>query len=57
MDATGQRDHYTTGCKRDYIHFKEYYKMIAVDLNKQQVIEQINVKTIQQICFATNLYQ
>ena len=28
--ATGQED-YTTGCLLDYIYFKNYYKMIAVD--------------------------
>ena len=29
--ATGQRDDYTTGCLLDYIYFKNYYKMIAID--------------------------
>ena len=32
--ATGQGDDYTTGCLLDYTYFKEYYKMIAVDLSK-----------------------
>ena len=31
--------------------------MIAIDLNKQQVIEQINTTTIQKIKFTTNLDQ
>ena len=33
--ATGKGDDYTTGCLLDYIYFKNYYKMIAVDLSKQ----------------------
>ena len=37
--ATGQGDDYTTGCLLDYIYFKNYYKMIAVDLSKQQVLD------------------
>ena len=32
---TGQRDDYTTGCLLDYNYFKNYYKMIAIDLSKQ----------------------
>ena len=34
--ATDQEDDYTTGCLLDYPHFKEHYKMIAIDLSKQQ---------------------
>ena len=34
--ATGRRDDYTTGCFLDYSYFKEHYKMIAIDLSKQQ---------------------
>ena len=30
--ATSQGDDYTTGCFLDYIYFKSYYKMVAVDL-------------------------
>ena len=37
--ATGQGDDYTTGCLLDYTYFKKYYKMIAIDLSKQQVID------------------
>ena len=29
--ATGKRDDYTTGCLLDYLYFKNYYKMIAMD--------------------------
>ena len=34
--TTGQGDDYTTGCLLDYGYFKNYYKMIVVDLSKQQ---------------------
>ena len=33
--ATAQGDDYTTGCLLDYSQFKDYYKMIAIDLSKQ----------------------
>ena len=36
--ATGQGDDYTTACLLDYIYFENYYKMIAVDLSKQQAL-------------------
>ena len=52
--ATGQGDDYTTGCLLDYIYFKNYYKMIAVDLSKQQVLD-ADPKAIQQINFTANL--
>ena len=37
--ATGQRDDYTTGCLLDYSYLKDYYKMIAIDLSKQQALD------------------
>ena len=37
--AAGQGDDYTTGCLQDYPYFKNYYKMIAIDLNKQQELD------------------
>ena len=52
--ATAQGDDYTTGCLLDYIYFKNYYKMIAVDLIKQQVLH-ADPKVIQQIKFTANL--
>ena len=52
--ATGQGDDYTTGCLLDYIYFKNYYKMIAVDLSKQQALD-TDPKAIQQISFTANL--
>ena len=52
--AIGQGDDYTTGCLLDYTYFKKYYKMIAIDLSKQQVLD-ADPKAIQQINFTTNL--
>ena len=52
--ATGQGDDYTTDCLLDYIYFKDYYKMIAVDLSKQQALN-ADPKAIQQIDFTANL--
>ena len=37
--ATGQGDDYTTDCFLDYSYFKKYYKMIAIDLSKQQALD------------------
>ena len=45
---------YTTGCLLDYNYLKNYYKMIAIDLRKQQVLDG-NPKGIQQINFTGNL--
>ena len=50
----GQGDDYTTGCLSDYTYFKIYYKMIAVDLSKQQPLH-VDPKAIQQINFTANL--
>ena len=52
--ATGQGDDYTTGCLLDYIYFKKYYKMIAVDLSKQQALD-ADPKAIQLINFTAKL--
>ena len=37
--ATGQGDGYKTNCFLDYIYFKNYYKMVPVDLSKQQALD------------------
>ena len=37
--AIGQADDYTTGCLLDYPYFANTYKMIAVDLSKQQALD------------------
>ena len=52
--ATGQGDDYTTGCLLDYSYCKDTYKMIAVDLSKQQVLD-ADPRAIQQINFTANL--
>ena len=52
--ATGQGDDYKTGCLLDYSHFKENYKMIAVDLSKQQELD-ADTRAIHQITFTLNL--
>ena len=52
--ATGQGDDYTTGCLLDYQYFKDTYKMIAVDLSKQQALD-ADPRAIQQINFTANL--
>ena len=52
--ATGKGDDYTTGCLLDYPYFKDYYKMIASDLSKQQELD-ADPRKIQQINFTANL--
>ena len=52
--ATGQGDDYTTGCLLDYPYFANTYKMIAVDLSKQQALD-ADPRAIQQINFSANL--
>ena len=52
--ATGRGDDYTTGCLLDYIYFKNYYKIIAVDLSKQQALD-ADPTAIKQINFTANL--
>ena len=52
--ATGQGDDYTSGCLLDYPYFANTYKMIAVDLSKQQALD-ADPRAIQQINFTGNL--
>ena len=52
--ATDQGDDYATGCLPDYPCFKKYYKLIAIDLSKQQKLD-ADPKTTQQINFTGNL--
>ena len=52
--TTGQGDDSTTGCLLDYTYFKKYYKMIAVDLSKQQALD-ADPKAIRQTNFTANL--
>ena len=52
--ATGKGDDYTTDCFLDYPYFKENYKMIAVDLIRQNELD-ADPRSIQQINFTANL--
>ena len=49
-----QEDDYANGCLLDYTYFTKYYKMIAIDLSRQQVLD-ADPKAIQQINFTANL--
>ena len=52
--ATGKGDDYTTDCLLDYPYFKENYKMIAIDLSRQNELD-ADPRAIQQINFTANL--
>ena len=52
--ATGQGEDYTTGCLLNYQYIKDYYKMIAIDLRKQQALD-ADPRAIQQINFTANI--
>ena len=45
-----RNNEYATGNLLDYDYFKKYYKLIAIDLSKQQVLQE-NEDFIQQINF------
>ena len=42
--ATGQGNDYTIGCLLDYNHCQRYYKLIVIDLSKQQALMLIRKK-------------
>ena len=52
--ATGEGDDNTTGHLLDYPYFKDGYKMIAVDLSKQQALD-ADPRANQKINFIANL--
>ena len=52
--ATCQEDDNTIGCLLDYPYFRNYYKMIAIDLSKQQALGN-DPKSQQQIIFTASL--
>ena len=52
--ATGKGDDYTTGCLLNYSYFKGNYKIIAIDLSKQQVLD-VDPRAIHQINFTVDL--
>ena len=51
---TGQGDDDTAGWFLFYPYFNEHYKMVAIDLSKQQALY-ADPKAIQQINFTANL--
>ena len=48
--SNGKGDDYTTWCLLDYEYFKDNYRLIAVDLNKQKAVD-ADPRPIQQIVF------
>ena len=48
--TTGQGEDYTTGCLLDYDYIKNHYRLIAIDLSRQNELG-ANLKAIQQIEF------
>ena len=52
--SAGQGDDYTIGSLLGYPYFKESYKMIEVDLSKQQALD-ADPKALQQMNFTANL--
>ena len=54
-DATSLGSDYRTGCLLDYHYFRDSYKMIYVDLSKQEILNSGDPKAIQQINFIANL--
>ena len=53
-NATGKGDGYTSDCLLDYTYFKNNYKMIVVDLSKQEALD-ADPKAIQQVNLTANL--
>ena len=51
-----RNNEYRTGNLFDYDYFKKYYKLIAIDLSKQQVLQE-NKDLIQQINFIGRLIE
>ena len=52
--ATGQGDDYAAGCLLDYLYCKENYKMISIDLSKQQALD-ASPRANEQLNFTPNL--
>ena len=53
-EKISRNNEYTTGNLLDYHYFKKHYKLIAIDLSKQQVLQE-NEDLIQQINFIGKL--
>ena len=52
----GKGDDYTTGCLLDFDYFEKHYKIIAVDLSKQEELD-ADPREMQQIEFIGKLQQ
>ena len=52
--TTGQGDDYTTGCLLNYNYFKKHYKIIEINLSKQQKLTS-DPKAIKQINSTGNI--
>ena len=52
--TAGPGDDDTTGCLLNYTYLKKHYKMISIDLSKQQALN-ADPKAIKQISFTANL--
>ena len=52
--ATDQGDDYTTGFLLDYNYFQSYFKMIAINISKQEALDS-DQKAIQQLNFTGKL--
>ena len=50
MKLEGQGDDYNTGCLLDFAYFEKSYRLIAVDLSKQKVLD-ADWRATQQIIF------
>ena len=48
--SAGYGDDYTTGWLLDYAYFKDNYRLVVIDLNKQKALD-ANPRSIQQIVF------
>ena len=48
--STGYGDDYTTGCLLDYAYFKDNYRLIAVELSKQNALD-ADLRAIQKTLF------
>ena len=52
--VTGYEDDYKTWYLLDYTYFKDYYKMVAIEISKQQALD-VDPRATQQINFTANL--
>ena len=54
--ATSKRDYYATACLLDYNYFRNYFKMITIDLRKLQALD-ADQKGIQESNKKLNAFQ